>query len=231
MQSKGKQNRKGDNARKENEMEKVLYLEKRGCDFYKDAEMEQFSDCGNYRLCGWIVDRNGRDLFVEFTRGDARRYTNKRTGAELKKPVIDHRHKLYIWTQYDNFNGSFGDGKMEREINALPLEYNTTDILKAVAILAGNDSYKYIVICDELPKIFAEFASVTAEQLQHLEKIAGATVAELKAAGGWRERNALENLTAYNYNKRDKVITLYYDNFCAKACSVDWSVDRRCYVG
>lgn len=212
-------------------MEKVLYLEKRGRDFYKDAEMEQFSDCGNYRLVGRIVDRNGRDLLIELGRCEKRRYTNMRTGAELKKPVVEHNHKLHLWTQYDNMNGSFGDVKMNAEIYNADLEYNTDDILKAVAILAGNNDYKYVVICEELPKIWAEFASVTMGQLKRLEKIAGATVAELKSAGGWRERNALENLTAYNFNKKDNIITLYYDNYCAKACSVDWSVDRRCYVG
>lgn len=212
-------------------MEKVLYLEKRGCDFYKDAEMEQFSDCGNYRLVGRIVDKYGRNLLIECTRCEQRRWTNKRTGAPLKKMVVEHNHKLYISTEYENQDGTFRDSKIEQEIYNLPLEYNTTDILKAVAILAGNNNYQYVVICDELPHIWIDTASATKEQKSRLEKIAGATVAELKNAGGWRERNALENLTAYNFNKKDNVITLYYDNFCAKACSVEWSVDRRCYIG
>ena len=212
-------------------MDKVLYLEKRGCDFHGDAELEQHSDCGNYRLVGRIVDKYGRDLLIECVRCDARRWTNKRTGAELKKPVVEHHHKLYMHLEYSNMDGSWGDVKLEREIYALPLEYNTDDILKAVAILAGNNNYKYVVICEELPKIWCDTATPTAEQRARLEKIAGATLDEMRAAGGYRERAALENLTAYNYNKRDNTITLYYDNFGGKAWSVLWSVDRRCYVG
>ena len=111
---------------------KTLFLEKRGCDFWNDDEIMNISDVGNYRVCGQIVDKYGRNLFVEFGRCDKRRFTNKRTGAPLKKYVVEHHHKLHIDTQYDNFDGSFRDCEMDRMIYDADLEYTTSDILKAV---------------------------------------------------------------------------------------------------
>ena len=76
---------------------KTLYLQAMGCDFWKDdQELLEHSDCQNYRIRGYIVDKYGRDLFVEFGAGCKYRTTNKRTGQPLKKAILEHKHKLCI---------------------------------------------------------------------------------------------------------------------------------------
>lgn len=199
----------------------TLYLEKRGSDFWNnDAEMLENSDCKNYRICGYIVDKYGRDLFIEFGAGTCWRRTNKRTGAPLKKMVAEHRHALRIDTEYSNRAGSWRDLDLEHEVHAAGLEYTTDGILEAVKILTGGKiKYNNVVICDYLPE------NTTAEGL---EAAAGASVEKMKAAGGWRERYALDNMEAYSTNKKDQTITIYYNG---GAGSVLWSIARGQFVG
>ena len=209
---------------------KTLFLEKRGCDFSSRDDLQNFSDCENYRICGYIVDKYGRNLFVEFSRGYKYRWNNKRTGAPLKHgPIREHDHALSLNTQYDNFNGSWRDLELEKQVHTLDLNYTTTDILKAVDILAGPGEYTSIIICDRLPDLFNKTAWITTDGAARFYEIAGTTRATMEACAGWREREALDKLAAYKVNKADNVIELYY-NTGVGFCSVNWSIDRAAWV-
>lgn len=207
---------------------KTLYLQAMGCDFWKDdQELLENSDCGNYRIRGYIVDKYGRDLFVEFTNGYKRRTTNKRTGQPLKKAIVEHNHKLCIDTQYDNADGSWRDCKLERELWEQDLTYCTEDILKAVNYMAGGDIYKNVVICDELPKIWCNMAAATEEIRAAVEKLGTEKMLE---AAGFREKTALENFVTYRTNKRDNTVELFYRRWNGTPISCTWSIDRECWV-
>ena len=199
----------------------TLYLEKRGCDFWKDdQEMQENSDCQNYRICGWIIDKYGRDLFVEFGAGTCWRRTNKRTGAPLKKMVAEHRHALRIDTCFSNKSGSYRDLELEKAVHDAGLEYTTNGILEAVRILNGGKiEYNNVIICDVLPE------EATAGRLV---AAAGASLEKMNRAAGWRERYALENMETFSTNKQDQTVTIYYNG---GAGSVLWSKARGEFVG
>lgn len=213
---------------------KTLFLEKRGCDFSKyDTEMLENSDCENYRLCGRIVDKHGRNLFIELTRCDARRFHNIRTGKPLKNFVIEHSHKLYISTQYDNFDGSWRDLKLESKIYDLNLNYTQKDILKAVNILAGNkEAYNNIVIMDTMPDLWVHDARITSDDKKYLfENIIQATPEEVDAVAGQRERNALKYLAGYKKTNGGETVELFYQNIWGDVYSVEWHINRRVFTG
>ena len=85
-------------------MEKILYLEKRGCDFWNDDELNKLSDVGDYRVCTTeanIIGENGKIYFLEFTGSSRYKYRteNKFTGKPLKKAVkelinLDHYSRI-----------------------------------------------------------------------------------------------------------------------------------------
>ncbi len=135
---------------------KVLYLEKRGCNFSpSDTELLTFSDVGNYRLCTMdynIMGKDGKMYFLEVTSCQKRRFTNKRTGAKLKKMVVEHNHKLYISTAYqepskDGFLMTWGNINLDSIIYNLELDYTKKDILAAVNLIS-SDNYTDVVIID-----------------------------------------------------------------------------------
>lgn len=111
---------------------KTLVLEKRGCDFKNHPVM----DVNNHRVCGRIVDKNDRDLFLEFTHGCCYRFNNKRTGKPLKKPILDHGEKLFLDVQYDNEKGSWKDLNVCREVSSHNYLYTIENILKVVNSLS-----------------------------------------------------------------------------------------------
>lgn len=133
-------------------MKKVLYLEKRGCDFWKDETLK--SDVGNYRvvtlekICGWY----GVEYFVEFSLWRNRtksRKTHKKTGKPLKHVHYDviNDEGLNISVSYENEAGSWKALTIETRIDNLNLSYTIEDILKAVNMIS-IDHYDEIVFID-----------------------------------------------------------------------------------
>lgn len=135
-------------------MNKTLTLEKRGCDFWKDAEIRNFSDIGNYRVGIYsycIEGKDGITYLMEFTQSAHynHRTTHKRTGKELKKPIRETiiEYGLFVNTQYENEKGCWRNSKLEREIFDMHLPYTKEGILKAVNYIS-KDNYTDIVITD-----------------------------------------------------------------------------------
>lgn len=109
-------------------MTKTLFIEKRGCDFCKDdQEMKKFSDLTNYRIVFRFTGKDGVDYFGEATRGAYTRFTNKRTGKPLKKPIREHNHKLYLSLQYEKDAMSYGKHPLTDGLN-----YCKADLLKII---------------------------------------------------------------------------------------------------
>lgn len=122
----------------------TLFLEKRGCDFFKNDEINKFSDVGNYRVDALnIPGKDGNTYILEFSRGTIRntRYTNLRTGKPLKHPKIEiiNEYGMYMSTYYENENGCFGNVKLDAKIDGLQLSYTLENILKAVNLVSSND--------------------------------------------------------------------------------------------
>lgn len=125
---------------------KTLYLEKRGCDFFKGDRINELSNIGNYRVCTHYNDskdcyrikgKDGKLYFLEFTHWTKYeyRYTHKRTGKELKKPIKEliNENALYVNTEYEDEKGlSWRNLKLEEEINNLNLDFTIDGILKVV---------------------------------------------------------------------------------------------------
>lgn len=208
---------------------KTLYLMAMGCDFSKsDAELLEHSDCENYRIRGYIVDKYGRDLFVEFTRGYKRRTTNKRTGTPLKKAIIEHDHKLCIDTQYDNADGSWRDCELERWVWEQDFTYCTGDILKAVNYMAGRKAYTAVVICDSLPRVHGNMAALAPEALKlEIYKLIGDKALE---AAGIRERVALDCCITYRRHKEDNTVDIIWRRRSGEPAAVTWSMELERWV-
>lgn len=130
-------------------MGNILYLEKRGCDFSGHDDIKNYSNVGNYRVVttGYNIagiDRN--NYFIEFTRCDKRRFTNKRTGKPLKKFIIEHSHKLHVSTAFNTDSGCYGNLDLDQKIYDCDFDYTLEDILKAVNMISVNkfDSIEFI---------------------------------------------------------------------------------------
>lgn len=109
-------------------MTKTLFIEKRGCDFWKDdQEMKKFSDLTNYRIVFRFTGKDGINYFGEAIRGSCARFTNKRTGKPLKKPIREHNHKLYLSLQYEKDGMSYGKHPSTDGLN-----YCKADLLKII---------------------------------------------------------------------------------------------------
>lgn len=120
--------------------ENILYLEKRGCNFFRqDTRVNQLSDVGNYRVGSYdcsIVGKNGRKYILEFVGCDKwhKRMTHKRTGKPLKHPVIEMvlENALHVDTEYEENGASWRDSHLESELRALDLTFTLAGILAAV---------------------------------------------------------------------------------------------------
>ena len=120
-------------------MEKTLYLEKRGCDFWKDDEIRKVSNVENYRVGSYenrIKGKDGNDYILEFTNLDRYTYrtTNKRTGEPLKKEVreVVMLHSLHIDTEFENERGCWTNCALERKLHEKPRLYTLENILEVV---------------------------------------------------------------------------------------------------
>ena len=129
---------------------KTLYLEKRGCDFWDNDNEAKLSDVGNYRVGIYdnsIRGKDGRDYSLEFGGYDKRNYrtTNKRTGAKLKKPVMEiiQKNALYVRTYYDEGFMCYGNVKLEGELSKKNYSYTMDGILQAVNDISA-DTYTSI---------------------------------------------------------------------------------------
>ena len=133
---------------------KTLTLVKMGCDFWKGDRINQLSDCENYRIetrTERIKGKDGNEYFLSFGGYDKRRtrYTNKRTGAQLKHPVdeIVLENALHIDTMYENDEGAWRNIRLESELSDMNLTYTKADILKAVNYISV-DNYTAVAIVD-----------------------------------------------------------------------------------
>lgn len=122
----------------------VLFLEKRGCNFFNGDEINKFSDVGNYRVCALdIPGKDGNTYFLEFSKGPIRktRYTHLKTGKPLKHPKIEiiNQYGLYMRSIYENENGCFGNVKLNAKIDGLHLSYTMENILKSVNLVSSNE--------------------------------------------------------------------------------------------
>ena len=133
---------------------KTLTLVKMGCDFFNGDRINQLSDCENYRIetrKNLVKGKDGNEYFLSFGGYDKRRtrYTNKRTGAQLKRPVdeVVLENALHIDTEFDNENRSWRNCKLEAELCEMGLTFTKADILKAVNYISA-DNYTEIEIVD-----------------------------------------------------------------------------------
>ena len=127
-------------------MENVLYLEKRGCDFFKDDPINEQSDVGNYRVYMEFIDKNGVEVRGDLSRGDVYRYKHKTTGKPLKHRVFEHSCGIYSDFQYTAEDGRtfayrLPDGILDG------LRYTKADILKVINRVS-KEEYTDIVIVD-----------------------------------------------------------------------------------
>ena len=132
-------------------MKNYLYFEKRGCNFFGDDYPE--SDIKNYRITtpGYTVPlKDGRLFCLEFTVNDRYHYrrVNKRTGAQLKKPVKElvMTCAAFLSGSYENERGTWGDCEMQRDFYESNVKYTEAAILDYVNSISAvhYDEIRYI---------------------------------------------------------------------------------------
>ena len=133
---------------------KTLTLVKMGWDFWNNDRISQLSDCENYRIetrTETVKGKDGNEYFLSFGGYDKRRtrYTNKRTGAQLKHPVYEVvlENALHIDTEFENDKGAWRNIRLESELRDMNLTYTKADILKAVNYISV-DNYNAVEIVD-----------------------------------------------------------------------------------
>ena len=144
----------------------TLYLRKMGCDI-----REPKTDINNYRVrVIENIDINFKgeayNMFFEFCHWDRTfwRFTNKRTGKELKKPVKDHfnHDAMCIDTQYErpettasgyNFMASYRNSTLEKTEHEKNRNYTRADILAVINSYAIDKYSKVVFIEEEAEKI------------------------------------------------------------------------------
>lgn len=134
-------------------MDKILYLEKRGCnfsDFSDGVYIKTVSDVGNYRVCTpneCIVAKDGNKYFLEFSSWDKYHYRteNKRTGKPLKHPIREliMANAVYTDTQYTaNDKVCHCNLKLEKQINSIDRLYTLENILQIVNEISKDNYIK-----------------------------------------------------------------------------------------
>ena len=175
--------------------ENVLFLEKRGCNFWDDSPESRASDVGNYRVCTHgesVPMKNGGKYFFEFSLWRDRkqeRKTHKVTGKPLKHPKMEtiNPFALAINTEFSRDGGSWRDCAMETQLYEKNYSYTLHDILE---VINGVSTATYNKV------IFAPEEAIKA--VPHILKIAG-----------YREKEILENLAAVTMVQCDKNYTVY----------------------
>lgn len=119
--------------------EKVITLEKRGCDFFKNDPIEKLSDVGNYRVGIYnnIQGKDGNRYTLEFSKYDYYKYrdTTKNGSRKLKKAVKELvlRNKLSLNTEFEREDGSvLRNIELEKKISNMNLTYTKENILKVI---------------------------------------------------------------------------------------------------
>lgn len=118
----------------------VLYLQKRGCDFFQSDFSTRESDLGNYRLFLEFIDRDGVRVCGDVLRGTVRRYSPK------GKEQIITENGLYCDFQYESHKGCYCYNVPEHDA----LRYTRADVLKLVNSMSAVQ-YARIVFTDTLP--------------------------------------------------------------------------------
>lgn len=173
--------------------ENVLFLEKRGCNFWKDEPST--SDVKNYRVCTHgerVLGKDNRYYFIEFSLWRDRkqvRYTHKKTGKPLKHPAFDiiNTNAVAIDTQYSDAEGSWRNCKLEEKLNAKNYSYTISDIL-AITNEIAKGTFNRVIFADK--KAIDEVPSI------------------LKVAG-FREKSILENLAEVERVQADANYLVY----------------------
>ena len=171
----------------------ILFLEKMGCDFWKDETAD--SDVKNYRVRthGEIIPgKDGNMYFLEFHLWRDRkqvRYTHKITGKPLKHPAMDiiNHNGMAIDTEFSNDNGGWRNCTLEAELHTKNYSYTKADILTVVNEISTNTYSKII---------FADHRAIEA-------------VPHILTMAGYRERYILENLTEVTRERADKDYLVY----------------------
>ena len=135
-----------------------LYLEKRGCDFWEDdKDARQHSDLENYRLFLEFIDRDGKRICGDVSRG-AVRSGDWRKG----KPVIVSTNGLYTDFEYENHTGCYCYQSWRGPAG----DYTKADVLKLVNSLSAVQ-YDGVEIVDNLPDAAHEYP----ENVIELERV------------------------------------------------------------
>lgn len=185
----------------------VLYLECRGCYFFKGDSINNFSDVGNYRVGAYahkIKAKNGKSYILEFTRYDRKeiRYAALRTGKPLKHPKYETvlKNALLIDTEFekqekDGYFSSWRDSKLEKELHDKKTYlFTKAGILKAVNEISIKQYDKIVLLSNEN----------LVDRLPTIYKL-----------GGYRERTILDNLSEIKtkqYSKEYEVYTFISEN-------------------
>lgn len=175
----------------------VLFLEKMGCDFWKDEPA--VSDVGNYRVRthGEVIPgKDGKMYFLEFSMWRNRkkiRYTHKITGKPLKHPALDviNRNGVALATQYTNEKGCWRNCTLEKEISEKNYSFTKEDILK----------------------IANEISTITYNQIIFAPAEAIVMIPQILKIAGYRERDILEHLAEVTRVRADKDYIVYH--FCS----------------
>lgn len=171
-------------------MKNTLFLECRGCYFFKSDKINTLSDVGNYRVGVYqnqVVAADKRKYTLEFGSYPKyqTRYTHKKTGKQLKHPVRELvlENALHVSTEFDNERGSWADLALEKKLNGMDLTYTKENILKVVNTVSVKQFNRVVMISSEkiIPKINNIYQN-----------------------GGFRERSIIDNLIEVKTIERNK---------------------------
>jgi hypothetical protein len=142
--------------------EKTLFLETRGCDFFKSDKINELSDIGNYRVYAFnIMAKNGINYLLEMTRTQKRQWrtTHKKTNKPLKKPIMEilSENSLFIDNEYENEKGSWRDLNFYKtfDLEKYDFSYTKKDVLQAINIISIKQYSNIVFTCN----------------LEHIEKL------------------------------------------------------------
>lgn len=179
--------------------ERILYLLEMGMN---DKNIK--TDLQNHRVrvlenIDVIYKGEKYNLFFEFLQGTHRTYRtiNKRTGAPLKKPVMEliKEDAICLDTQYERpqvsggymWNMSYRLGTLEREIYNKHLYYTRKNVLNVVNRYAVEKFTRVVLVEEETKKIISRI-------------------------GGYREKSILENdpffTVSKTWNNDRKIVTV-----------------------
>lgn len=117
----------------------TLYLEKRGCDFFKGDAISNNSDLGNYRITtiNYIPFKDGKDYFLEFSSytKNVWRFTHKRNPSKkLAHPIIDKAipYLMAASNEFRTSDGTFTNLDLYADMRKKGYRFNKHDLLALV---------------------------------------------------------------------------------------------------